>query len=53
MIEAAGQASVGKLGSTPKVKDVKAVIGNHSVPCANGEPLDIKGKCELEIFLGG
>ena len=104
MIEAAGRASVGKVGTTPKIKDVKTVVGSHSVSCdtavyvpghvgghpvdmlvdtgsavtlvhcrvlekakidfklgmvsepvvsANGQPLDIKGKCELEIFLGG
>ena len=96
--------SVGKVGTTPKIKDVKTVVGNHSVSCdtavyvpgrvgghlvdmlvdtgsavtlvhcrvlekakidfklgmvsepvvsANGQPLDIRGKCELEIFLGG
>ena len=107
MVEAAGRASVGKVGTTPKIKVnvvVKTVVGNHSVSCdtavylpgrvgehpvdmlvdtgsavtlvhcrvlekakidfklgmvsepvvsANGQPLDIKGKCELEIFLGG
>ena len=105
MIEAAGRASVGKLGVTPKIKEnVETAVGIHSVSCdtavyvpgrvgghpvdmlvdtgsavtlvhcrvlekakidfklgmvsepvvsANGQPLDIKGKCELEIFLGG
>ena len=33
MIEAAGRALVGKLGTTPKIKDVKTVVGNHSVSC--------------------
>ena len=33
MIEAAGRASVGKFGTTPKIKDVETVVGIHSVSC--------------------
>ena len=33
MIEAAGQASVRKLGLTPKIKEVKTNVGIHSVSC--------------------
>ena len=105
MIEAAGQASVGKFERTPIINGNKAsTVGIHSVSCdtavyvpgqvgeqpvdmlvdtgsavtlvhfrvlqnakrefklervsdpvvsANGQPLDIRGKCVLEISLGG
>ena len=33
MIEAAGRASVGKLGTTPKIKEVKTNVGIYSVSC--------------------
>ena len=33
MIEAAGRASVGKFGTTPKIKDVETVVGIHSASC--------------------
>ena len=33
MIKAVGRASVGNVGTTPKIKDVKTVVGNHSVSC--------------------
>ena len=50
MIEAVGQASVGKVGTTPKIKDVKTVVGSHSVSCdtavyvpghVEGHPVDM------------
>lgn len=34
MVEAAGRALVGKLGTTPNIKEnVKSVVGIHSVTC--------------------
>ena len=33
--------------------DFKLEMVSEPVVSANGQPLDIKGKCELEIFLGG
>ena len=33
--------------------DFKLGMVSEPVVSANGQPLDIKGKCELEIFLGG
>ena len=33
--------------------DFKLGMISEPVVSANGQPLDIKGKCELEIFLGG
>ena len=51
MIKATGRASVGKLGTTTKIKEnVKAIVGIHSVPCdtavyvrgrVGGHPVDI------------
>ena len=34
-------------------RDFKLGLLSEPVVSANGQPLDIKGKCELEIFLGG
>ena len=34
-------------------RDFKLGLVSEPVVSANGQPLDIKGKCELEIFLGG
>lgn len=33
MTEAVGRMLIGKLGITPKIKDVKTVVGIHSVFC--------------------
>ena len=51
MIEAAGRALVGKLGTTPKIKEVKTNVGIHSVSCdtavyvpgrVGGHPFDMR-----------
>lgn len=47
VIEAAGRASIGKLGMTPKIKEnIKTAVGTHSVSC------DSAGYHDL-VVLGG
>lgn len=51
VIEAAGRASIGKLGMTPKIKEnIKTAVGTHSVSCdsavyvsgrVGGQPVDM------------